>query len=212
MRIFFTWVLWCVVYTVQAQSWQNDLMLTFRDFNAHSSEQSFLAGIDKLNTINAKNPDVWQAAYYAAWYRIDFLQRTDFKTQPLRELYLLEAEALIKPAIKQRPNDELYILNAYINLLRLMWFNQSGASKYKAGIESNLAAARLISMEHPRLKLVEGLYLYYGNDDDLNSRMDRSRELLLQAEAGFKIGFQNSYPLVPSWGWEICQEHLKLMR
>lgn len=212
MRFIFLLILWFATFTVQAQNWQNELLLTFRDFNAQTSEQAYMAGIKKLDAIHTENPGIWQTAYYTAWYHIQFLQRSDFKTQRLRESYLLEAEELIKPSLKQHPNEELYILNAYINLLRLMWLNESGALKYKAGIETNLEAARLLSSEHPRLKLVEGLYIFYGSSEDESTRKDRSRELLMQAEEGFKTGFITSYPLMPSWGWEICEDQLKLLR
>lgn len=212
MRIFISIVLCIASFVAQAQSWQDELTFAFRGLNAQTNETAFVAGIEKLDSLNKKHNQVWQAAYYAAWYRILFLQRPDFKTQLLRETYLFQAEELLKPWLKQKPNEELYILNAYIDVLRMKWFKEFGSSKFTTNIEKNIEAARLLSSEHPRLKLVEGLYFYYGEEGDENQRADRCRDLLIQAEEGFKIGFQNSYPLMPSWGWDICMEQLKLLR
>ena len=212
MRVLFSLLLSLLVYSASAQTWEDELILTIREINPKTTEQGYKDALVKLDVLAKKYRDVWQPAYYAAWYKTQFLQRADFKTQQERENYLFQAAEGLKPYIKNKPNEELYILNAYIQLVRVMWDNEAAFAKYSATIQRDIDAARQFSPEHPRLKLVEGLYAYYNYSDDENARRDRCRELLLQAEEGFKMGFTTSYPMMPSWGWDIDQHYLSLLR
>lgn len=213
MRVLFSLLFSLVVFSASAQTWEEELMLTFREINPKTTEQGYKATLVKFDELTKKYRDVWQPAYYAAWYKTQFLQRADFKTQLDRENYLFQAEEVLKPHLKSKPNEELYILNAYIQLMRLMWNNDAATiAKYTPTIQRDIEAARQFSPEHPRLKLVEGLFVYYSNVEDESARKDRCRDLLMQAEEGFKMGFTTAYPLMPSWGWEIDQQYLSFLR
>lgn len=213
MRVIFSLLFSLVVFSASAQTWEDELILTFREINPKTTEQGYQAALVKLDVLAKKYRDVWQPAYYAAFYKTQYLQRADFKTEVDRERYLFQAEEGLKPFLKNKPNEELYILNAYIQVLRLMYNNDAaGITKYSPSIQRDLEAARQLSSEHPRLKLVEGMFAYYSIVDDESTRNDRSREFFMQAEEGFKTGFQTAYPMMPSWGWEIDQQYLSFLR
>lgn len=197
---------------IQAQTMEDNLMKIFRTFNATAKEQDYYAGFEQLDNLAKNNPTEWAPAYYAAWYRVQFLLRNDLKTQADREKHLHSAYEILTRLEKTKPIDEVYILKAYIGVLRMMWFSPERGKLFMDDIQVQLDKARIISPEHPRLLLVEGIFNFNNLNEEESYRYDRAREFFFRAEQSFKVGFTTSYPFMPSWGWEICQENLKNLR
>lgn len=212
MRKVFFLLFMVMAHVLQAQTWEEELIKTFRVFHPNASEQAYLAGIEQLDAAVKNYPKQWQAAYYAALYRVNYLKRLDFNTKMSRERYLHQADELLAPWLNEKGHAEVFILSAYIQVLRKDWFTESGGNKLSNRMQASLDMARQKALDNPRLKLVEGISSFINYNEDESSRKDRAREFLLDAEEGFKRGFTESYPLMPSWGWEICQEYLSILR
>ncbi|MBU3676391.1 MAG: hypothetical protein FGM54_04315 [Chitinophagaceae bacterium] len=196
----------------KAQTWDDDLSKTCRIFQTGLNEQAYLAGIEQLDAAVKNYPKEWQAAYYAAWYRVQYLMRKDLKTELYRERYLMQAETKLLPWLNDKGHPEIFILNAYIQVLRMDWYRHQDAQKNTAKAEDRISLARQKTSDNPRLSVVEGLFNYLNPENLDSSLKDRARTHFIEAEALFNLGTTVSYPLMPSWGWDICQEYLQYLR
>ncbi len=212
MRLLMFLFLLLMTQISKAQTLEDDLIKTCRVFQPSINEQAYLAGLAQLDLAVKNYPKQWQAAYYAAWYRLQYLQRADFKTQMKRESFLLLAEESLAPWLNEKGHPEVFILNAYIQVLRMDWFREQDLKKFATKSEISLAMARQKAPEHPRLSVVEGMHAYLNFLEDESTRNDRAREHFLKAEEGLKQGVLESYPMMLTWGWDICQDYLKRLR
>lgn len=197
---------------LKAQSWQDDLQNKIRAFNTINSEVEYSAKIEEIDQLAINNPSIWQISYYSAFYRLQFLNRTDFKTEKLLERYLYKSDDLIDTCINRAPNEELYILKAYINLIRLVKTPEKGLDKYVTEIENSLQMADQFYFNHPRKLLIEGLYNYHYRKIEEPVTINRFQEFYAMAEEAFKVGVTKSYPMMPTWGKEICEGFLSPTR
>lgn len=205
-------ILMCVNMSLKAQRWQDDLRGLFKEFNDKTTEQRYMANIAVLDAIVENNPDVWQPAYYAAWYRLAFLNRSDFKTETYSEKMLYRVSEIIDPWLIKEPNEELYILNALANYVRLIKMPQSGSAVYVDEIEKNLQMADQFYYNHPRKLLVDVIYNYHYQKIEEPLKVNRLNELISNVRVAFDKGISKSYPLMPSWGLEILDSYIPSLR
>lgn len=201
-------MLLCTNISLKAQNWQDNLSVLIRGINDKTTEQEYLAKITMLDALVENNPTVWQAAYYAAWYRLAYLNRSDFKTEMYTEKMLFRVSEIIDPWIVKEPNEELYILNALTNVVRLIKMPQLGSAIYVDEIEKNMQLADQYYYNHPRKLLVDVIYNYHYQKIEEPLKINRMKELISNVRVAFDKGISKSYPLMPSWGLEILDGYV----
>jgi hypothetical protein len=163
---------------------------------------------DRFEVIAAAEPKQWLSGYYAAYcYVIIAFHSKDMEE---KDQYLDKAEADLKAAqqIAGNPTDEILVLKAYIALGRLATDPVNRWQQYGPEFSENLAAAKVLNADNPRIYYLEGANILY-TPDEYGGGKTAAKPVLQKALEKFSI-FKPESVISPGWGkmeadWMLSQ-------
>lgn len=141
---------------IKAQDFKQTLQKTFAAFDTTKDAATRVEYSNKLGLISKKWSDEWAGHYYHALTKtILSYNETD---EAKRDAYLDEAERERDEAVTllKKENDETYVLAAMIANARLAVKPQARWQKYGKIFEENLAKAKAINPDNPRIYYLQG--------------------------------------------------------
>ncbi len=160
---------------------------------------------DKIALVDQKD---WIPLYYGALSRTFMVARNDFKNQ--NDIYSLldESIQMLNKAFPLNKNEEILILKAYCNILKMKNDYKEGYSKYGNEINNLLTDARALNGSNPRLLLMEGINLYYQPEEISGGKVGAINSLQVALDI-FKDGEIEKYMFMPTWGHKITEDLLQ---
>jgi len=147
--------IWAVT-SVQAQDFKQVLQKTFTSFDTSKENATRVEYSNKLGLISKKWADEWAAHYYNALSKaILSYNETD---EAKRDAYVDEAEKELEETVRllKKDNDETYVLAAMVANARLAIKPQARWQKYGKIFEENLAKAKELNPDNPRIYYLQG--------------------------------------------------------
>jgi hypothetical protein len=140
-----------------AQDFKGTLQKTFLAFDTTQDMQKKMEQSNKLGLIAKKWPEEWAGHYYNAYSKLmlSYMETDEAK----RDSYINEAETERDEAVTllKKENDETYVLAAMIANARLAVKPQSRWQKYGKVFEENLAKAKELNANNPRIYYLQGI-------------------------------------------------------
>lgn len=138
------------------QDFKPALQKTFITFDTTSSIPGKIEQSNKLGLIAQKWKDNWETHYYNAYSKV-MLSYMEEKAEK-KDAYLDEAEKEMEEAVSilGKDNDETYVLHAFIANGRLAVNPMSRWQKYGKIFDENLAKAKEINPDNPRIYHLQG--------------------------------------------------------
>jgi hypothetical protein len=191
-------LLFCsITSTAIAQNFEEDLKTAFNQFDTSRVYSSMMAASAGLDLVVSMWPEEYAANYYAAYAKaMVSYQENDGARKDLlidvAEGYFLKVKEL-KPA-----DEETFILAALIANARLTVDGGSRWKKYGDIFEENIAAARKINPNNPRIDHLKGVALFF-TPKMFGGGKKNALAYLEKAKMLFEKETQTSV-LVPHWG------------
>jgi len=191
---------------VHAQTLDEALQTTMRQFYAASTQEERLASSNRLSLIANKWNTEWFTHYYSAYAKT--LLGVYEQDQTKKISYFEEAEKNLETA-KTSPkgeNDEVYALAAMIASMRIGIFPDQW-QKYSEVFAFNMKKAKEIRKENPRIYYLEGMSKFYtpemyggGKKSALPFFQKAAEYFALESDADIRK---------PSWGKKQNEEMIK---
>jgi hypothetical protein len=188
------------VNDAQGQDFKATLGKTFTAFDTTHDDQKKLEQSNKLSLIAKKWSDEPMAHYYAALSKI-ILSYTKGLDAAKRDAYLDEADKEyddMMSAMSNKPNDETYVLAAFLANARLGVDGANRWQKYGKLFSENMEKAKEINPDNPRIYYLQGTSKrftpkMFGGGKKAALPYFEKAEGLFAKESGDDI-------LKPSWG------------
>jgi len=150
-------------WSVQAQAdYQDVLQKTFTQFDTTFADFSAKTNAgNKLVLIAKKFPEAWAPQYYAAYSRaqLSYFEKDEAK----RDAYLDEGDGYLADAVHLlgKETDETHVVAAILANARMAVKPQARYAKYGKIFEEQLAAAKEMNPDNPRIYLQHGISKFY---------------------------------------------------
>ncbi|MBT0561838.1 hypothetical protein [Riemerella anatipestifer] len=159
--------------------------------------------------IAEENPNQWLPYYYASYNSVMEGFRGNYADKTKLETLANQAEEWMKKAEALSPeNAEIYILKARINGLRMMINPQKYYATDGKSYGENLAKAKKLSPNNPRITLLEAETVYYTPKEHGGSK-ELGLKLFEKALKQFETQ-EAEQKLLPHWGKKEAQYFLSL--
>lgn len=159
--------------------------------------------------IAEENPNQWLPYYYASYNSVMEGFRGNYADKTKLETLANQAEEWMKKAEALSPeNAEIYILKARINGLRMMINPQKYYATDGKSYGENLAKAKKLSPNNPRISLLEAETVYYTPKEHGGSK-ELGLKLFEKALKQFETQ-EAEQKLLPHWGKKEAQYFLSL--
>lgn len=149
------------MHRAHGQDFKQVLQKTFTAFDTTQDARQKMEQSNKLGLIAKKWTDEWSAHYYNALSKasLSYMEKDEAK----RDAYLDEAEKEQAEAVTLlgKENDETYVLAAMIANARMAVKPQARWQKYGKLFEENLAKAKEINAENPRIYYLQGTSKFF---------------------------------------------------
>lgn len=138
------------------QNFTEVLQKTFTTFDSTRNTQLKMDQSNKLGLISKKWADEWSAHYYNALSKA--ILSYEEKDEAKRDAYLDEGDRELAEAIAllKKETDETYVLAALLANARLAVKPQARWQKYGKLFEDNLAKAKELNPDNPRIYYLQG--------------------------------------------------------
>ena len=188
------------------QDFKPALQKTFLAFDTTMTMEIKVEQSNKLGLIAQKWKDSWETHYYNAYSKtmLSYMEQKEAK----RDAYLDEAEKEIEETITilGKENDETHVLEAMIANARLAVNPMSRWQKFGKIFDDNLAEAKAINPDNPRIYYLQGTNKFYtpkafgGGAKNAKPYFDKAKGLFAK-EDGSDIS-------KPTWGNRANEYHL----
>ncbi|MRM83601.1 hypothetical protein [Riemerella anatipestifer] len=159
--------------------------------------------------IAEENPNQWLPYYYASYNSVMEGFRGNYADKTKLETLANQAEEWMKKAEALSPeNAEIYILKARINRLRMMINPQKYYATDGKSYGENLAKAKKLSPNNPRITLLEAETVYHIPKEHGGSK-ELGLKLFEKALKQFETQ-EAEQKLLPHWGKKEAQYFLSL--
>ncbi|MCE1168867.1 MAG: hypothetical protein LWX70_12300 [Sphingobacteriia bacterium] len=166
------------------------------------SDYALLAA--SFNALTAMESAPWEAGYYHSYCLLMEANGTD--TDSKKDALLDQAETKVNELLKMMPReDELYVLRAFINQVRISVSPMMRGMKYSGLANDDLAVAIEIDKNNPRAWFLKAMNTYYtpamfgGGKEKACPLFQKASGLFAGQNKEAKIG----------WGAEINSQMLK---
>ncbi len=143
---------------LHAQTVDEALQSTLRQFYAASTQEERLASCNRLSLIANKWNSEWFTHYYSAYTKTLLGVYEQDRTKKIG--YFEEAEKNLETARSKQDNDEVYALAAMIASMKIGIYPDQW-QKYGDQFATNIKKAKDLRKENPRLYYLEGMSKFY---------------------------------------------------
>jgi hypothetical protein len=144
-----------------SQDFKEPLQKNFIAFDTTQNMQKKVEQSNKLNMIAKKWNDQWATHYYNAYSKgiLSYMEKDEAK----RDAYLDEADKELGEAVALlgKDNDETYVLAAMLSNARMAVKPQARWQKYGKIYEENIAKAKEINPNNPRIYYLLGTSKFF---------------------------------------------------
>lgn len=189
-----------------AQEFKEPLQKNFMAFDTTENMQKKVEQSNKLNMIAKKWNDQWATHYYNAYSKgiLSYMEKDEAK----RDAYLDEADKELGEAVGLlgKDNDETYVLAAMLANARMAVKPQARWQKYGKIYEENIAKAKEINPNNPRIYYLLGTSKFF-TPKMFGGGKKPALQYFEKAE-GLFAGETNADITKPYWGKEANKHFL----
>ncbi|MDY3338287.1 hypothetical protein PG279_03720 [Riemerella anatipestifer] len=189
--------------------YQSQLQKSIVQMEQSKNAQELASVTKAFAKIAEENPNQWLPYYYVSYNSVMEGFRSNYADKAKLETLANQAEEWMKKAEALSPeNAEVYILKARINGLRMMINPQKYYATDGKSYGENLAKAKKLSPNNPRITLLEAEMVYHipkehGGSKELGLKL--FEKVLKQFETQ-----EAEQKLLPHWGKKEAQYFLSL--
>ncbi|MBT0554559.1 hypothetical protein [Riemerella anatipestifer] len=189
--------------------YQSQLQKSIVQMEQSKNAQELASVTKAFAKIAEENPNQWLPYYYVSYNSVMEGFRGNYADKTKLETLANQAEEWMKKAEALSPeNAEIYILKARINGLRMMINPQKYYATDGKSYGENLAKAKKLSPNNPRITLLEAETVYYTPKEHGGSK-ELGLKLFEKALKQFETQ-EAEQKLLPHWGKKEAQYFLSL--